>query len=90
LITGETNGIGKATAYKLSRLVFSITIVGQSANKSSSVAEIIQRTTGNNVNWIASDLSTLDGIRSTASYFKQNIHYLYIPVNNAGALLISE
>jgi retinol dehydrogenase 12 len=85
LITGGTSGIGKATAYELSRLGYSVTIVGQTVEKCTKVAETITHNTGNSVQWIASDLSTLDGIRSTAEIFREINVDLQILINNAGA-----
>jgi NAD(P)-dependent dehydrogenase (short-subunit alcohol dehydrogenase family) len=85
LITGGTSGIGKATAYELSRLGYNVTIVGQTVDKCTTVAETITHFTENSVQWIASDLSTLDGIRSTAVIFMQRNIELHILINNAGA-----
>lgn len=86
LITGGTNGIGKAIAIELVKLGNKVTITGQTKEKCSLVAEQIQITTGLCVDWIASDLSTLEGIRSTVHQFKTRNDSLHVLINNAGAL----
>lgn len=86
LITGGTNGIGMATANQLSCIGYMVTIVGRTQEKCKKVAESIQENSGNLVRWIDSDLSTLDGIRRTASVFKQNNADLHVLLNNAGAI----
>jgi retinol dehydrogenase-12 len=60
--------------------------MGSVKRKCSEVAEQIQSSTGNPVEWIAADLSTLSGIKATASQFTQNHNQLNILINNAGAL----
>ena len=87
LITGGTNGIGKAIAIKLVKLGNKVTITGQTKEKCSLVAEQIQITTGLCVDWIASDLSTLEGIRSTVHQFKTRNDSLHVLINNAGGAI---
>jgi len=85
LITGGTNGIGKETAFSLSRKGINVTIVGQTSEKCILVSEQIQASTGNRVEWIAADLSTLNGIEYAATTFKEQHSNLHILINNAGA-----
>ena len=85
LVTGATNGIGLETARELSRLGGQVTIVSRDAGKCADVAvRIGSRETGNPVEWIAADLSTLEGIMQAAMTFKQRHTHLHILVNNAG------
>lgn len=87
LVTGATNGIGLETARELSRLGGQVTIVSRDAGKCAEVAARIgSRETGNPVEWIAADLSTLEGIMHAAMTFKQRHTRLHILVNNAGAI----
>jgi len=85
LVTGGTNGIGKETAHKLSLKGINVTIVGQTPEKCIIVSEQIQSSTGNRVEWIAADLSTLIGIKFTATTFREKHSKLHILINNAGA-----
>ena len=85
LITGGTNGIGKATALELSLAGINVTIVGQSPEKCNLVSEQIQESSGNRVDWIAADLSTLNGIAYATDEFRKMHSLLHILINNAGA-----
>jgi len=84
LVTGATNGIGLVTARKLSRMGGQVTIVSRNAEKCAAVAKAITSDTGNPVEFIAGDLSTLAGIRQAAADFKQRQSCLHVLVNNAG------
>jgi NAD(P)-dependent dehydrogenase (short-subunit alcohol dehydrogenase family) len=85
LVTGGTNGIGLVTAAELARMGGQVTIVSRNAGKCADVAARITSGTGNPVEWIAADLSTLEGIMQAAMTFKQRHTHLHILVNNAGA-----
>ncbi len=71
LVTGATNGIGLVTACELSRLGGHVTIASRNAEKCALVADIIKTETGNPVEYIQADLSTLTGIRQAAASFLQ-------------------
>lgn len=86
LVTGATNGIGLETARALSHLGGQVTIVSRDAGKCADAAARIGSGTGNPVEWIAADLSTLEGIMHAAMTFKQRHTRLHALVNNAGAL----
>jgi len=88
LITGATNGIGLVTARELARQGGQVTIVSRSAEKCAAVADQIKGQTGNPVETIAADLSTLAGIMQVAADFKQHHTRLHILINNAGAIFI--
>ena len=85
LVTGATNGIGLVTATKLASMGGQVTIVSRDAEKCADVAARIGSGTGNPVEWIAADLSTLEGVMQAAMTFKQRHTHLNILVNNAGA-----
>lgn len=86
LVTGATNGIGLVTARELARMGAQVTIVSRNLAKCAAVAEGIKAETGNPVEFIAADLSTLAGIMHAAAIFKQRHTRLHVLVNNAGAL----
>jgi NAD(P)-dependent dehydrogenase (short-subunit alcohol dehydrogenase family) len=88
LVTGATNGIGLVTATELSRMGGQVTIFSRNAAKCAEVAARIRSGTGNLVEWIAADLSTLEGIMQAAMTFKQRHMHLHILVNNAGAYFV--
>ena len=86
LVSGATRGIGLVTARELARLGAQVTLLSRDAEKCASVADAIKQATGNPVEYLAADLSTLAGIRQAAAEFKQRHTRLHILVNNAGAL----
>jgi NAD(P)-dependent dehydrogenase (short-subunit alcohol dehydrogenase family) len=85
LVTGGTNGLGLVTARELARLGGQVTILSRNAEKCAAAAEQIKAETGNPVEFIAADLSSLAGIMQAASDFKQRHTRLHVLVNNAGA-----
>jgi NAD(P)-dependent dehydrogenase (short-subunit alcohol dehydrogenase family) len=88
LVTGATRGIGLVTARELARLGAQVTIVSRNAEKCSLTAAAIEKETGQPVEFIQADLSTLAGIMQAAADFKQRHTRLDILVNNAGALFM--
>jgi NAD(P)-dependent dehydrogenase (short-subunit alcohol dehydrogenase family) len=70
----------------LARMGAQVTIVSRNAGKCAAVAETIKNETGNPVEFIVADLSTLAGIMHAATIFKQRHTRLHVLVNNAGAL----
>lgn len=90
LITGATNGIGLIAARELARLGAQVVIASRSPEKCASVVEQIKRETGNvQVESIAADLSTRDGVHKVAHEFKRRHTRLDVLLNNAGALFLS-
>jgi NAD(P)-dependent dehydrogenase (short-subunit alcohol dehydrogenase family) len=86
LITGGTNGIGKATAQALAQMGATVVIVGRSAQKTRQVVDEIRSTTGNkNVGSLLADLSSQHEVRRLASDFKSRYSQLHVLLNNAGA-----
>jgi retinol dehydrogenase 12 len=89
LVTGATNGIGLVTARELSRMGALVTIVSRNTKKCAAVAGSIFTETCNGVEFIAADLSTLDGIWQAAENFKKTHNHLHVLVNNAGGFFIN-
>lgn len=85
LITGATNGIGEITALELARQGAQVVIVSRSGPKCEQTVQKIRDAVPNaHVEFIASDLSTLSGIRSAATQFLGKYDKLNVLVNNAG------
>jgi NAD(P)-dependent dehydrogenase (short-subunit alcohol dehydrogenase family) len=88
LITGGTNGIGMAAARQLACMGARVTISGRNAEKCSRVASELSNESGNKVDFITADLSTLAGIRFLAEEYKSKNDSLDVLVNNAGAYFV--
>jgi NAD(P)-dependent dehydrogenase (short-subunit alcohol dehydrogenase family) len=89
LVTGATNGIGKATARALAQMGATVVIVGRNAQKTSQVVEEIRAASGNkNVDSLLADLSSQQEVRRLANEFKSKYSHLHVLLNNAGAVFM--
>src|SRR5688572_9907393 len=89
LVTGGTNGIGKATAQSLAQLGATVIIVGRDAQKTSQVVEEIRSTSGNpRVGSMLADLSSEQEVRRLADEFKSKYSQLHVLLNNAGGFFM--
>jgi NAD(P)-dependent dehydrogenase (short-subunit alcohol dehydrogenase family) len=85
LVTGATDGIGKATAQELARMDATVVIVGRNDQKTSQVVEEIRAESGNkNVDALLADLSSQQESRRLAEEFKSKYAHLHVLLNNAG------
>ncbi len=85
LITGATNGIGKAAALELAKLGATLVLVGRDKTKTEKVANELRTASGNNsVEFLLADLSSQADIRKLASAFKAKHSRLDVLINNAG------
>jgi NAD(P)-dependent dehydrogenase (short-subunit alcohol dehydrogenase family) len=85
LVTGATNGIGKAAAQALAQMGATVVIVGRDAQKTARVTEEIKSTSGNqNVDFLLADLSSQQEVRRLAEEFKSKYSHLNVLLNNAG------
>jgi NAD(P)-dependent dehydrogenase (short-subunit alcohol dehydrogenase family) len=90
LVTGGTNGIGKATAQALAQMGATVVVVGRDAQKAAQVTMEIQATSGNqNVDWLLADLSSQQDIRRLAAEFKSTYSQLHVLINNAGGTFMT-
>ena len=90
LITGGTNGIGKATAQALARMGAMVVIVGRDASKTSRVVEEIRASSGNkNVDFLLADLSSQQEVRRLADEFQSRYAHLHVLLNNAGGTFLT-
>jgi NAD(P)-dependent dehydrogenase (short-subunit alcohol dehydrogenase family) len=89
LVTGGTNGIGKATAQALARMGAMVIIVGRDAQKTSRVVKEIRAASGNpGVGSMLADLSSQQEVRHLANEFKSKYSRLHILINNAGGYFL--
>lgn len=85
LVTGATNGIGKATALALAQMGATVVIVGRDAQKTVRVIEEIRSLSANqNVDFLLADLSSQQEVRRLAEEFKSKYSHLHVLLNNAG------
>jgi len=86
LVTGATNGIGKAIAQGIAEKGAEIIIISRNEAKCKSVAELIQaQTNHSNIRYYAADLSSQAEIRTLSATLRQDLSRLDVLVNNAGA-----
>jgi NAD(P)-dependent dehydrogenase (short-subunit alcohol dehydrogenase family) len=89
LVTGGTNGIGKATAQALAQMGATVVIVGRNASKTAQLVEEIRLASGNKkVDSLLADLSSQQDVRKLASEFKSRYSHLHVLLNNAGGFFL--
>lgn len=87
LITGASNGIGKATAIALSRLGASLVLLCRDRDRAeNAMAEISLRSGNEDIDLLLADLGSLAQLREAAETFLGSGRPLHVLVNNAGAL----
>jgi NAD(P)-dependent dehydrogenase (short-subunit alcohol dehydrogenase family) len=87
LVTGGTEGIGKAAAQRFAELGATLVLVGRNRDKSERVAAEIAKTSGNDrVSLLLGDMSKIADIRAVAAEFREKHDRLDVLVNNAGAV----
>jgi NAD(P)-dependent dehydrogenase (short-subunit alcohol dehydrogenase family) len=85
LITGATDGVGKATAMALAQRGFTIILMARNAAKADAVKREIARVAGVAVlDPVIADLGSLRQVRDAADAVKQRYPRLDILINNAG------
>lgn len=86
LLTGATDGIGKAAARNFAMRGASLTIVGRNKEKTERVlAELRSESANPNLEMLQCDLSRLADVRRAAEEFKSKHDRLDVLANNAGA-----
>jgi NAD(P)-dependent dehydrogenase (short-subunit alcohol dehydrogenase family) len=89
LVTGGTNGIGKATAQALAQMGGTVVIVGRNASRTAQLVEEIRLASGNkNVDSLLADLSSQQEVRRLAGEFQSKYSHLHVLLNNAGAVFM--
>ncbi|MDR1503877.1 MAG: SDR family NAD(P)-dependent oxidoreductase [Prevotella sp.] len=88
LITGATNGIGKAAALALAKLGHQIIIHGRNEALAKDVQqEIISESKNPNVDYLIADLFLMREVRKLAEDFKKKYDRLDVLMNNAGGVM---
>jgi len=86
LVTGATDGIGKAAASELAKRGATLTIVGRNKEKTAQVLAELREVSGNaNLDLLLCDLSRMADVKRAAEVFKAKHKRLDVLVNNAGA-----
>lgn len=87
LVTGATDGIGKAAAHQFARRGATVVIAGRSKDKGLQVVEELRSATNNqSIELLVGDLTTVAGTKAVAAAFKAKHSKLDVLANNAGAL----
>lgn len=87
LITGGTDGIGKATALQLARQGDNLTIVGRDVPKGEQAAAEIAQATGANVRFVSVDMSLMTQVERFADTYLAEQLQLDILVHSAGVMM---
>jgi len=85
MITGATDGIGKATAKIFAQKGANLVLIGRNLEKGKkTVTEIMAQTKNSKIDYIQADLSIQANIRDVARKFKAKCDHLDILINNVG------
>jgi NAD(P)-dependent dehydrogenase (short-subunit alcohol dehydrogenase family) len=88
VITGASDGMGRATAMDLAKMGYRIIIHGRNADKTRAAAEEIKAGSGNqNVEFIVADISGIKGMKKLAAAIKEKTSSIEVLVLSAGVIL---
>ena len=84
LITGSTDGIGKATAMGCAEKGANVIIHGRDIKKvQKTVSEIVKKTKNTNIDYVIADFSDLSQVNKMASDIRNKFHRIDVLINNA-------
>ena len=87
LVTGASNGIGKAAAIKLANMGASLMLLCRDRDRGeNAMAEISLRSGNEDIDLLLADLGSLRQVRAAAGAFLDSARPLHVLVNNAGAI----
>jgi len=87
LVTGATNGIGKAAARAIAAAGATLLVHGRDRAKGHATIDEIRASTGNNdVHLLLADFASLDDVQTLAIEIEQRFGLLHVLINNAGLL----
>lgn len=84
LVTGSTDGLGKAVASKLAELGATVLVHGRNAARGAELADRINKTTPGRARFYRADLGSLAEVRALADAIAQDHEHLHLLINNAG------
>lgn len=85
VITGATNGIGKAAAKELARRGARLLLLGRSRDLCEAVkSECISETGNREIDYVVADLSTVREVRRAAAEIRRRFDRVDVLINNAG------
>ena len=85
LITGATDGLGRALAADLARSGVTLLVHGRDERRGRSTVDDLRAGSGNeNVHWLRADLASLEQVRGLADQVLAEYDQLHALVNNAG------
>jgi NAD(P)-dependent dehydrogenase (short-subunit alcohol dehydrogenase family) len=85
LVTGATDGLGKAVATELARAGATVLVHGRDdARGDAALREIHDATASDRLHWYRADLASLDAVRNLAERVRAEHERLDVLVNNAG------
>ena len=85
LITGATEGIGRATAIELAGRGFTVVLAARNEAKANAVVKEIEAATGrSDAEYIIADLKSLSDVRALSETFHRRYPRLDVLINNAG------
>ena len=85
LVTGATDGLGRAVAMSLASAGMTVQIHGRDDERGAAVLADIKQTTGNErVCWYRANLASLREVRMLADGISADYEYLNLLVSNAG------
>lgn len=87
VVTGATQGIGRATAKELARMGAEVTIVARSAERGQATVDEIRKDAGSDrIGMIVADLSLISEVRRAGAELVARHPRIHVLVNNAGAI----
>ncbi len=89
LITGGTEGIGKAASKEIASRGATIALIGRNKEKTDGVAETLRAAGAERVETIIADMSKIAAVRDAAKRFKEHFDRLDVLINNAGAVFLT-
>jgi len=84
LVTGSTDGLGKAVALKLAEMGARVLVHGRNAERGNALAESIKKDTAGCAAFYRADLSSLAEVRKLAESIRSDVKQIDILINNAG------